>query len=298
MAFVGEVSVYIPRFAVSNHAAGSSIEPARVRHGPSPRPKASQWRTVVGWRKIVSSLDPHFPRRSRLSARLVVMAFGFVAFCAPCLHVRAQAPAQLPATAQTPSTSNQTFDVASIRRNKDEEGRRAAVLQLNPNAAIPPGRAQTRQGGGFYGRGMSVRELIRDAYGYRNRAAADVVGGPGWIDSERYDVQAKGSAQFPNSTTLGLPPEAEAALRALLAERMKLRVRVESQRRRVYELVMARDDRGLGSGLTPSKGGCLSMYAREAITPSWCEARRPQTIPFRSAHAWWASQWRWSSPRT
>jgi uncharacterized protein (TIGR03435 family) len=208
----------------------------------------------------MSILDPRILRTSSLSARLLVAVFGLFALGGPSLHLQAQTP--VPST----STSNQTFEVASIHRNKDDESMRAQILQRDPNAAIPPGRAQTLPGGRFLGRGMSVRELIRDAYGYRNRAAADVVGGPGWIDAERYDVQAKAGMDFPASTALGLPPTAEAALRGLLAERMNLRVRVESRRQRVYELVMARDDRRLGSGLTPAKGGCRSFYKREAVT--------------------------------
>ena len=191
-----------------------------------------------------------------LSLRFLVVILAFCAFSAVSLQM----------TAQTPPTPEQAFDVASIHRNKDDEERRTVILQRDPNAAIPPGRAQTLPGGRFQGRGMSVRELIRDAYGYRNRPAADVVGGPGWIDSERYDVQAKAATDLPLSTTFGLPPAAEAALRALLADRMKLKARVESRRQRVYELVMARADRRPGEGLVAAKGGCRNMYAREAIT--------------------------------
>lgn len=115
------------------------------------------------------------------------------------------------------------------------------------------------------GRGMTVRELIRDAYGYRNRAQGDIVGGPGWINTERYDVQAKASGELPPSTSMGLAPAAEAALRALLVERMNLLVRVESALRPVYELVLQRADGRLGPNLTPAKGGCVPFFQREAV---------------------------------
>jgi uncharacterized protein (TIGR03435 family) len=229
----------------------------------------------------MSIFDANVLRTSPLSTRFVAAVFALFALGVATLQVQVQArtPAQPPVIAQSPSTSDQAFDVASIRRNKDEEERRAVILQRDPNAPIPPGRAQTLPGANFLGRGMTVRELIRDAYGYRNRPAADVVGGPKWIDAERYDVRAKASVQFPLSTTFGLPPAAEAALRALLAERMHLRVRLESRRQRVYELVMAHDDRRLGSGLTPAKGGCRSMYAREAITPLLVQQGSPADAP-------------------
>lgn len=193
----------------------------------------------------------------------------------------AQNPVPLPAQATT--GPNVTFTVASIRRNSEEEAARGAILQKDPNAPIPPGRAQTRPGGQLVGRGMSVRELIRDAYGYRNRAAADVIGGPNWIDSERYDVQAKADLELPASSILGLPPEAESALRALLAERMRLQVRVERRRQRVYEMVMARDDRRPGPNLVQAKGGCRSFYAREPqpAQPAAGQATPGQPAPVR-----------------
>ena len=212
--------------------------------------------------RLVSILDPHVLRTSPRSARLVVTAFGLLALGAASLQVQAQAPAQPPAAAPAAATPNVTFEVASIKRNKEVEAERATI---HPNIPTVPGRAQTRPGGVLLGRGMTVRELIRDAYGYRNRAQGDIVGGPGWIDIERYDVQAKADATFTASTSMGLPPEAEAALRALLAERMNLKVRVESPRRPVYELVLHRDDGRLGSGLTPSKGGCRPFFQREAV---------------------------------
>lgn len=87
---------------------------------------------------------------------------------------------------------------------------------------------------------MSVRELIRDAYGYRDRAQSEIVNAPDRMDKERYDVEARADYDFPISTAARLPPAAEAALRALLAERFSLKVRTEFERRRVYELVLHR----------------------------------------------------------
>ena len=109
------------------------------------------------------------------------------------------------------------------------------------------------------------QRLIADAYGYRNRAHGEVVGAPEWINNERYDVEARASREFPPSTSLGLPPAGEAALRALRAERLKLKVRVESQRRPVYELVLHRADGRLGPNLVPSKKACRPFFQREAV---------------------------------
>jgi uncharacterized protein (TIGR03435 family) len=212
--------------------------------------------------RLMSILDPHVLRTSPRSARLVVTAFALLTLGGASLKMQAQAPAQQHSTAQPPA-SNVTFEVASIKRNKEVEAQRATI---DPNIPTVPGRAQTLRGGLMVGRGMTVRELIRDAYGYRNRAHGDIVGGPGWIDIERYDVQAKASGDLPPSTSMGLAPAAESALRALLAERMDLKVRVESPVRPVYELVLHRADGRLGPNLAPAKGGCIPFFQREAVT--------------------------------
>jgi uncharacterized protein (TIGR03435 family) len=185
---------------------------------------------------------------SRRSAPLIGVAFVLLAFGG--------------VAAQTPAPSAVRFEVASIRRNLQAEADRQS-LPLNFPAV--PGRAQTLPGGLLRARGLSVRELIRDAYGYRNRAHSEIVGAPGWIDNERYDVEARANLEFPPSTSLGLPPAGEAAMRALLAERFKLKVRVETQRRPVYELVLHRADGRLGRNLVPSKLECRPFFQREAV---------------------------------
>jgi uncharacterized protein (TIGR03435 family) len=213
--------------------------------------------------RLMSILDPQLIRTSRRSTRLAVGAFGLVALAAASLQVQAQAPAQAAAAASAGAqTPDVRFEVASIRRNKEVEAARAGI---NPNVPTVPGRAQSLPGGRLLGRGMTVRELIRDAYGYRNRAQGDIVGGPGWIDIERYDVQAKAEYDFPPSTSSGLPPAAEGALRTLLVERFNLIARVESSIRPVYELVLHRKDGQLGPNLKPSQGGCRPFFQREAV---------------------------------
>jgi uncharacterized protein (TIGR03435 family) len=112
---------------------------------------------------------------------------------------------------------------------------------------------------------MTVRELIRDAYGHRNRARSEMIGLPAWADEERYNIEARAGQQFPASTSLGLPAAGEMALRALLADRLKLKVRVETQRRAIYELVVRRADGRLGGNLVPSKGECRPFFQREAV---------------------------------
>ena len=197
-----------------------------------------------------------------MSLRLLVTAFGLLALIGAPLLVDAQAPSVQAPGATQPVLPDVRFEVASIRRNKEAEAQRAAVPVYVP---VVPGRAQTLPGGLVRGLGMSVRELIRDAYGYRNRAHGEIVGYPDWTDKERYDLEAKADYNFPGSTSMGLPPAAEAALRTLLAERFNLKVRMEVQQRPIYELVLHRADGRLGPNLVPSKGGCRSFFQREPV---------------------------------
>ncbi len=211
----------------------------------------------------MSILDPHVRRTSPLLAWLVTSSL--LALAGAPLQLQAQAPAPspgLPGETRPAATSKPTIEVASIKRNKEVEEQRASVPPMFPQV---PGRAQTLRGGLVSGRGMSVEELIRDAYGYRNRAHGDIVGRPAWVDTERYDVQAKFDREFPASTSIGLPPAGEEALRVLLAERFNLRVHVETRRQPIYEMVLHRADGKLGPNLVPAKGGCRAFFQREAV---------------------------------
>jgi uncharacterized protein (TIGR03435 family) len=223
-------------------------------------------------------------RTTTPQARPVPISLGVVAFGVLALGwTLVQAPFDsllLAQGTQTPATENVRFEVASVKRNLQGEAERAALPAFVP---VFPGRSQTLPGGRLRGPNMSVREIIRDAYGYRNRPNGEIVGAPDWIDKERYDIEARAAHEFPASTTMGIPPDAQAALRALLAERFNLKARIEVQRRPIYELVMARADRRLGENLKPSKGGCRSAFQREPVNTALINIKpadgEPQPLP-------------------
>ena len=146
--------------------------------------------------------------------------------------------------------SGSTFDVASIRKNVS-----GAVSPFNASVRVAPG-------GRVIATNLTLRELVRDAYGFQRRSLKLVTGGPRWIDGERYDVNAKAARPFSSASRDGaLPAEAVAMLRALLIERFKLEASVETVIQPVYHLVL-RDKTGkLGPGLTQADGTCLGPYA-------------------------------------
>jgi uncharacterized protein (TIGR03435 family) len=99
-------------------------------------------------------------------------------------------------------------------------------------------------------------------------AEFQVGGGPEWVRTERFEVQA---------TAEGAPPQdiQRLMLRRLLAERFKLETRLESRTMPRYALVMAREDGRLGPKLRPSAVDCAATLKDIwAPRPAGCNAPR------------------------
>jgi uncharacterized protein (TIGR03435 family) len=129
-----------------------------------------------------------------------------------------------------------TFDVASVKPNTS--GNTGRMLSPLP-------------GGRFVATNVTVRQLIAFAFGVPNsHFEMIVIGGPDWIDADRFDVEARIST--------GDIPRGQAGplVRALLEERFRLRAHRETRERPVYELVVDRPDRRLGLGLRSSTSDC------------------------------------------
>lgn len=123
-----------------------------------------------------------------------------------------------PLVAQAPPA----FDVASIRPNTSGDPR-------SGTRNLPGGRVTITN--------QPLRSMIRTAYGAND---LDVVGGPDWIDRDRWDVLAAAAPDSPSDAPW------QAMLKTLLAERFKLRAHLEPRERPIYRLVVARSDKRLG----------------------------------------------------
>jgi uncharacterized protein (TIGR03435 family) len=139
-----------------------------------------------------------------------------------------------------PPTQALAFEVASIKPNRSGDFRRA----------IGPGP------GGFSAMNSSLRELVAMAFGVsQSFAAINVVGGPSWIDSERFDIDAKtGVERLPFD-------QISQMLRALLVERFQLKAHQETRERDVYALVLADANRGTGPRLKSATYDCAARFA-------------------------------------
>ena len=84
--------------------------------------------------------------------------------------------------------------------------------------------------------------MIRNAYQLQEY---QIVGGPNWINDDRFDVNAKAAGDTP-------PLQILAMSQTLLADRFKLVVHRETRQLPIYALVIARSDRRLGPRLQPA----------------------------------------------
>jgi uncharacterized protein (TIGR03435 family) len=122
------------------------------------------------------------------------------------------------------------FDVASIKPNNS--GAMGESVRFFP----PSGRVTMTN--------VTVRRLILNAYQLQDQQLS---GGPGWIDSEHFDIVA-------NSEAANLTPRDRwKMIGALLVERFKLKVHSEAREIPVFALVLARSDGRLGSALRKSE---------------------------------------------
>jgi uncharacterized protein (TIGR03435 family) len=157
--------------------------------------------------------------------RLLLVAAGWVAV----------AVMGTPSHAQTPTAASPTFDVVTIK----------------------PGRHVTKNGfmsspGRFTAMDATLKNLIQDAYGLRNSPYGidgQITGGPGWVNSATFDVEAKAEEPVPAKwEKIPGGQRNELMLQALLADRFKLKVHHETKELLVYALTVAKN----GPKLTPS----------------------------------------------
>jgi uncharacterized protein (TIGR03435 family) len=178
--------------------------------------------------------------RARLAGKLVLQIILFAAISASS---RAQA---------TPAP---TFEVATVKLSDTKN-------PSPPSVSITPDR--------FEATGMTLKELIKIAYDMNYGAEQQISGGPAWVASERFDLDAKEDEAL--SAELEKLPEDQQGvhiremLRALLAERFRLQLHHESKELPVYELVPAKG----GSKLMPAVAHALAKEGDTSTKPrSW-----------------------------
>jgi uncharacterized protein (TIGR03435 family) len=122
------------------------------------------------------------------------------------------------------------FEVASIKPNTDGPG--LTMIQLPAN-----GRARAVN--------VDLRGLVRASFRLQDY---QIIGGPDWINKDRFDIQARPAADFP-AEPAGLPcvgvdcpmTPVQLMMQALLADRFQLKTHRETRELPLYELTIAKN---------------------------------------------------------
>jgi uncharacterized protein (TIGR03435 family) len=137
------------------------------------------------------------------------------------------------AVAQSPA---RTFEAISIR--------------TNPPRDVPP--IAVVRGDRFIAPGTTVRDLIRVSYLVEE---IQISGGPGWMESERFAIEA---ATGPGVTA----EDARAMVRAMLADRFKLKTHTEKRNLQGFSLIAVR---GNTNDRRPSGPDCAPLRSPAGI---------------------------------
>jgi uncharacterized protein (TIGR03435 family) len=133
------------------------------------------------------------------------------------------------------------FDVVSIKPSQPDAQNRLP--------RISPGRVELFN--------TTLKQLIASAYSRFPFDPREIVGGPAWIDSERFDIVAtmERPPQFDQTGMLG---ELNGMLRTLIEQRFGVKTRNEQREGDVYTLTFARSDRKIGAGLREVPDACAA----------------------------------------
>jgi len=143
--------------------------------------------------------------------------------------------ATLPCGAVVQTSAHPKFEVASIKPSAPDEN--------YSWYEFPPG-------GRFNVVNKTLKGMIEFAWGIQ---PFQIAGGPSWLDSLHFDVNAK-------SETIFKPDQIPQMFQALLTDRFQLAIHWGTEELPLYALVIARKDGKLGPGLTESKpGSCVAV---------------------------------------
>ncbi|HEY6252163.1 MAG TPA: M56 family metallopeptidase, partial [Candidatus Angelobacter sp.] len=171
-------------------------------------------------KRIVQIMTQRMAEKLSFSRKLLLAMIAALAIAAPVVFGLLHAPQVRAQSTQTAATLSPLFEVASIKPNKTG----ADMVKL----------LFTRTG--MSAENFTVHGFIRTAYAVQE---AEIAGEPGWLRSEKYDVEARVAPAFAGEHYSA--SDRRLALQQLLADRFKLKFHREIRQLPVYELVVARN---------------------------------------------------------
>ena len=140
------------------------------------------------------------------------------------------------------------------------------AASIKPSDPATQGQGiRLQPGGRFNVLNMPARTLITFAYQLQ---AYQLVGGPSWLGSERFDIVAKIDGDVAPARNPGEPDRAMLALRTLLADRFKLVGHRETRDLDIYAMVLVKPGQP-GPALKPAADDCSpeALAARRQAPP-------------------------------
>ena len=127
--------------------------------------------------------------------------------------------------------------LVAMAKNADPSFEVATIKPSKPGSIGPGFRPVRRE---FAARAATMNDLIEFAYGM---SAKQVSGGPGWLATDRYDLDAKPDGE-------GAPSQAQwkSMLRKLLVERVGLKFHLEKKELAAYVIAVAKGGPKLAKG--------------------------------------------------
>jgi uncharacterized protein (TIGR03435 family) len=169
--------------------------------------------------------------RMNFSRKLLLAVAGSVVAVGPVLTGLVDARSQ--------DAVRPRFEVATVKR---DTSRRPNRFKMFPEVTVES---------------ATLKDLIKFAYGVEDFRLA---GGPGWIDADRYEIQAKVEGN-PGTFDLALQRQ---RLQTLLEDRFKLALHRERKELPIYELTVAKG----GLRLQPLKeGDCIKRDPTKVLAP-------------------------------
>jgi uncharacterized protein (TIGR03435 family) len=148
------------------------------------------------------------------------------------------------------------FEVASVKPNTDPSVRMRGLRPM-PNGRLTATNA-------------TLLMMLVNAYGMQ---PYQFLGGPNWMDTEGFNIEAKGDANANREQVLAM-------LRSLLEARFQLRTHRETPDLPIYALTVAKGGPKLKA---PKEGGCAAMDPNQRAQPGTalppCGAARVSMMP-------------------
>jgi uncharacterized protein (TIGR03435 family) len=166
--------------------------------------------------------------------KLLLASIALAAVLGPVVFGLVKIPQASAQEQQSASAPRLSFEVATVKPNRASDNKRMMMISPGKLSAV----------------GMPLKELIRFAYDIKSDA--QLTGGPSWINSDRFDIEAKEDEAHAQASSKLLPPEMSKQMRqmlqSLLEDRFGLKVSHATKELPVYALVIAKG----GPKLTPT----------------------------------------------